>query len=356
MPVVRAVMAVAGLLGRVRRALTPPPLQLLELTSSSFFVSNAILTVVKLGVPEALRAGPRTADDLARALGCDPGALRRLLRALASVGVFTGAGGRFGLTPTSRYLLEDTPGSMVPLLRFAGADWHYRVWGGLTESVRTGKAASAAVLGMPLFDYLAQHPQENDVFNAAMRSYSRQVATAVLDAYDLTGAGKLVDVGGGHGQFLSLALARHPHLRGAVFDLPHVVEGARPVLEAAGVAARAELVGGDFFNGELPRGGDVYTFMNILHDWGDDDSVRILSRCRASMSPSARLLVVEMVIPGDDAPYFGTLFDLEMLLLFEGGKERTEDELRAICHRAGLRVERILPTASPSFVVEAVRA
>jgi hypothetical protein len=349
-------MAITALLGKVRRALTPPPLQLLELTSSSFFVSNAILAAVKLGLPEAMKGGPRSPDDLARVVGADPAALRRLLRALASVGLFAEAEGRYALTPTSRYLLADTPGSMLPLLRLAGEDWHYRVWGNLTDSVRTGKPASEKVLGAPLFEYLAQHPGESEVFNAAMRSYSAEVSRALLDGYDLSWAKKLVDVGGGHGQLVSMALGRHPHLRGTVFDLPHVVRGAAEVVEAAQVAGRVELVGGDFFAGEVPGGGDVYTLMNVVHDWADADAVRILARCRAAMGPGSKLLVVEMVIPEDGSPHFGALFDLEMLVLFEGGQERTEGELRALCRRAGLRVERVLPTASASSILEATPA
>src|SRR5262249_10538917 len=154
--------------------------------------SSAILAAVKLGVPEALRDGPRTSDDLARAVGADPAALRRLVRALASVGVLAQAEGRFGLTPMSRYLLADTPGSMVPLMRFAGAAWHHRAWEGLPESVRTGKPASAEVLGAPLFQYLEQNPEVSEVFNAAMRSFSAQVAAAVLEGYDFSKVARIV--------------------------------------------------------------------------------------------------------------------------------------------------------------------
>jgi hypothetical protein len=336
----------------MRRALTPPPLQLLELTSTAFFVSNATLTAVKLGLPEAMKSGARTRDDLARTVGADPKALGRLLRALVSVGLFAETDGRFGLTPTSRYLLADTPGSMFPLLRFAGEDWHYRVWGALTESVRSGKPATEQVLGAPLFEYLAQNADANDVFNAAMRSYSAQVASAVLDGYDLSTAKRMVDVGGGHAQLVSLALGRYPGLRGVVFDLPHVVDGAGKVVEAAGVAARVELVGGDFFSGGVPTGGDIYTLMNIVHDWSDVDAVRILEACRAAMAPGSKLLLVEMVIPSDNAPHFGALFDLEMLVLFGGGQERTEEELRGLCRRAGLRVDRVIPTLSASSILE----
>jgi hypothetical protein len=335
----------------------PPPLQLLELTSVAYFVSNAILAAVKLGLAGALHNGPRSVAELAPAVGADAAALGRLLRALGSVGVFSvEEDGRYGLTPMSQLLLDDTRGSMAPLLRYAGAEWHHRMWGDLAECVRTGKPASERVLGAPLFDYLGQHPADGEVFNAAMRSFSVQAAAALLGAYDLSAAKKLVDVGGGHGQLVAMALSRYPALRGAVFDLPHVVAGAAPILEAAGVAGRVDLVGGDFFTGDLPADGDVYTLMNIVHDWSDDDAVRILERCRAAMRPDARLLLVEMVLTEGASPHFGKLFDLEMLVLFGGGRERTENELRALCARGGLRVTRVLPTESPSSVVEAVPA
>ncbi len=353
MAIVRFFTAVTDLLARARRGLTPPPVALLELTSMAYFVSNAVLAAVRLGVPEALKGGPRTAGEVAEAVSADPDAMRRLLRALASMGILSDKGGRYELNALSRFLVDDTPGSMTALLRFAGSDWHHRIWGNLAESVRTGKAGANEVLGMPLFEYLEKHPDAGAVFNAAMVSFSGQVAGATLDQYPLAGVRRIVDVGGGHGQLVAMALARYPELRGTLFDLPHVVKDAGKILDAAGVTARADIVGGDFFKGEVPQGGDVYTLMNIIHDWSDADAERILKRVREAMGPGSRLLVVEMVIPRDNAPYFGTLFDLEMLLLFGGGRERTEDEIRALCRGAGFRVERVLPTLSPSFVVEA---
>lgn len=356
LPLVRAVNAAMRWLGRARRAITPPPLTVLEMTSMAYFTSSGVLAAISLGIPGALKDGPRSPAQIASAIGADADAVFRLLRALSSVGLFDESNGCYSLNRLSMQLLPGTPGSMAPIMRFAAEGWHHRAWGALAEAVRTGKSGSTIALGKPLFEYLEDDAEATAIFHEGMSSFSSQTAEAVVAVYDLSTAVKLVDVGAGHGQFLAVALARHPRLRGVAFDRPHAVEGATATFAVAGCADRVEIVSGSFFDAPLPAGGDIYTLMNILHDWSDADAERILRRCREALPPLGKLLIVEMVLPADNRQNYGSLFDLEMMVLLDGGRERTEADFRRLCAAAGLRVERVLPTASLSCVIEVGRS
>jgi O-methyltransferase/methyltransferase family protein len=347
--IVRAVLGASRAVGRLRRAITPAPVALVELTSGGFIVSCAILTATRLGVPDALTAGPRTASELATSLGVVEEPLYRLLRALVHAGVLARRGEAFELNALSRLLVADTPGSMRDILLLGAETWHHDLWGELGSIVQTGRPAHEAVLGMPLYQHLERDADANAVFNRAMTSYSAQMAAALVAAYDFTSAHTLVDVGGGVGHVLAAALGRHTALRGTLFDLPHVVAQATPVL--APVADRVDIVGGDFF-AAVPRGGDAYVLMNILHNWPDAEARAILERCRDALEPGARLAIVEQVIP-EDRPDFAAIFDLEMLVLFRGGRERTRAEFETLLAGAGLRLDRVVATASPVVVLEA---
>jgi hypothetical protein len=210
------------------------------------------------------------------------------------------------------------------------------------------------VHGVDLFGYLAGDPEDAAVFDAAMESVSSNFLVSVLDAYDVARFRTIVDVGGGTGTFLAAALSASPHSRAILFDTPQVLRGAPPVLEAAGVADRCELVPGDFFV-SVPSGGDLYVLSNIIHDWDDEAAVRILRRCRAAMTASSRLLLVELVLPDDLAPSPAKLYDLEMLALTPNGRHRTGDEYRALAEKADLKVTNVAPASlgSPASFVEA---
>ena len=331
----------------------PTPVALLRMMTG-YWVSKALNAAAELGVADLLRQGPRENDELAAACGAHPPTLYRLLRALASVGVFTEEEGRrFALTPLAELLRSDVPGSMRALARMYGAE-QYRAWGDLVESVRTGGPAFDRVFGAPYFDYLGRSPEAGAVFNEAMTGWTTQVADAVVAAHDFAGAEKIVDVGGGHGLLLGTILRAHPAARGVLFDLPQVAAGARPLLEALGVAERCETAGGDFF-AAVPDGGDVYLLAQILHDWDDERCRVILGTIHRAMRPDGTLLVVEQVLPPGDEPSFGKWLDLHMLVLL-AGRERAEAEYRALLGGAGFELTRVVPTRSGASIVEAARA
>lgn len=329
----------------------PPPVVLLGLIDG-FFVPRAIHIVAELGVADYLADGAKSAEDLARAVGAHPSALHRLLRALASVGVFTEVEPRcFALTPVGEFLRTDIPGSLRPLARMIG-EHHWNVWGALMHSVTTGQPAYPRVHGLGFFDYVQRHPDKGRIFDEAMTGYVSQSSVAVAAACDFTRFKSIVDVGGGHGALMAAMLKASPLAGGTIFDLPGVVPGARERMEAAGLSDRCQCVGGDFF-AAVPAGGDAYTLASILHDWDDERCAVILRNCRRVMTGHEMLLLVEMVIPPGDAPFFGKLLDLEMLVSF-GGRERTEAEYGELLGRAGFRLARVTPTATPASVIEAI--
>jgi len=332
----------------------PPPARLLELMTG-FFVSQAVWVAAKLSIPDLLADGPRRCDDLAAATQTDAASLNRVLRALASVGVFTeSTPGSFALTPLAALLRSDTPDSMRSLCLIYG-DESYHAWGDILHSVRTGQPAFDHQFGIDVFAYFAQHPAVGQVFNEAMIGYTNQVAGAAVAAYDFSPFRSIVDVGGGHGALLAAILGRHAAARGTLFDLPHVVAGAEPFLASAGVAPRCERIGGDFFSA-VPAGGDAYLLSQILHDWDDARCLAILRRCRAAINPGGKVLVVELVLPPGDAPSFGKWLDLQMLAMAPGGRERTAAEYETLLAGAGFALGRIIPTLAGPSVVEATPA
>jgi hypothetical protein len=317
-----------------------------------FMVAQAISTAAQFGVADQLKDGPRNADEIAQAVGAHPRALYRLLRALASVGIFSeDADGRFHLTPLAEPLRSDAPDSMRGFAIYMGIDWHWQVWGGLPYSVRQAQPAFNHLFGQPVFEYLPQHPEKAQVFNDAMTSFSKSASEAIVNAYDFSGIKQLVDVGGGHGYLLAAILERNPQMNGVLFDAPPVVAGAQDVIKSCG--ARCATAGGDFF-ASVPEGGDAYIMKHIIHDWEDERALTILRNCHRAMTEHGRLLVVEMVIPEGNAPSPGKLLDLEMLL-FLHSFERTAEEYRSLFERAGFKLTRIVPTQSPYSIIEGVR-
>jgi hypothetical protein len=318
---------------------------------TGYWVSQCLYVAALLGIADLLESGPRLPADLARATGTHERSLYRLLRALASLGVFAeDAEGRFGLTPLADPLRSDAPHSVRSAAIVMGEE-HYRTWGELLYSVRTGERAFDRVFGQPVFEYLASRPREATLFDEAMVAVHGPETAAMLDAYDLHGVGTLVDVGGGNGSVLIGALQRYPSMRGILFDRPDVVERARGNLEAAGLAGRCVTVGGSFFE-SVPGGGDAYLLRHIIHDWDDARSQTILQNCRRAMGPGRQLLIVETVIPPGNGPSFAKLLDLTMLVS-PGGMERTEAEYRNLLSQAGFRLERVVPTRTEVGVIEA---
>ena len=316
------------------------------------WITQAIHVASRLRLADLVAERPRPVAELAAACGAHPGALARLVRALASYGLFDqDSEGRVVLTPLAELLRADVPGSQRAYANFIGASWHRQAWTHLEHAVRTGEPAFEHAFGKQLFDYFRDDPAAAEVFHDAMTGVSGQNAAAVAAAYSFDGIRTLVDVGGGHGFLLATILRAHPHLRGVLYDRPEVVAGAGPVLDAAGVGDRCDIAAGDFFR-SVPRGGDAYIMKAIIHDWDDDRCATILGHCREAMGPRGVLLIVDCVVPGGHEGAFAKILDLEMLVMTHHGRERTEAEFRALLARVGFVLTRVVPTGAPQSVVE----
>jgi hypothetical protein len=277
-----------------------------------------------------------------------------VLRALASVGIFAeGPPRQFSLTPLAEPLQSNVPNSKRALALMSG-DEQFQCWTEIAYSIQTGKKAFDKVFGQPIFDYLGEHLDKAQVFDAAMVGIHGRESDAILNAYDFSGINTVVDIGGGNGSQLIALLQAHPQTRGILFDLPHVIERAKPIIAAAGLADRCELVAGSFFDA-VPAGAGAYFMRHIIHDWEDEKSLTILRNCHRAMPPHGRLLVVESVIPSGNEPFGGKFLDLVMLLI-PGGKERTEAEYRALFQDAGFELSNIVPTGSEVSVIEGVKS
>jgi len=320
------------------------------------WISQALGTVVELGVPDQLAKGARPCNDIARQAGVSEDGLYRLLRALASVGLFSeGANRRFRLTGMGQLLRTDHPQSLAGYARFIGHDVTWRPWGKLRYSVKTALPAFDHVFNESVFEHFSRNPEVAAVFDDAMTSISAMEARATADAYDFVGVGTLMDVAGGHGLLLATVLRRHKKMRGVLFDLPHVAAGANATFSRAGITSRVQIESGDFFK-ELPEGSDAIIMKHILHDWDDDSAIRILQACHRALGPRGKVLIVDPVVPSGNAPHYGKLLDLEMLVLTPRGRERTKAEFAKLLHSAGFRLSRVIATESPMSIIEAVKA
>lgn len=308
-------------------------------------IAQAVAVAVELGAIDELAAGPRRAGAVAEAVRAHPDALYRLLRLLSGVGLVEEREGRvFALTEPGRSLCRDGSRAECAVRGMAlmmGAPWHRRAWSDLADCVRTGHSSFDRLFGG--FAYYRDDPEAGRVCHEAMEESLAAHVVPLLRGRDLTRFGTVVDVGGGRGALLAAVLAGHPRGRGVLLDLPHVVAEARATLERAGVADRCELVGGDFFTA-VPSGGDVYLLADVVHDWDDEHAVRILRNCAAAMNPGGRVLLCEAVLPEARNRYTpAAVIDLEMLVMCEGGRQRTAAELGELLGRAGLHLTGMRP-------------
>lgn len=332
----------------------PAHVQVVQM-ATAIWVARAVFAAAKLRLADLLADSPKTADELARATKTHGPSIHRLLRTLASRGLFTEVEPkRFALTPLGATLKSDTPGSARAVVMTLGGDWQWKAWGDFLYSLETGRPAMDKVWGTPLFEYLARHADDAACFGEAMAGIHGAEAAAVVKAYDFSKVNTLVDLGGGTGTLLAAILQANAHLRGVLCDLAHTVPRARKRVEASGLAARCDVVAGDFFDA-VPAGHDGYVLSHVLHDWNDEQCMAILRNCRKAIAAGGRLLIVEIVIPAGDTPHHGKQLDLLMLTV-TGGIERTAEEFAALLEAAGFRLTRIVSTATPQSIVEAVPA
>ena len=320
--------------------------------ATGYWVSQAIYVAAKLGIADLLKDGPQSCITLASATGTDTASLFRLMRALASVGIFSHVRRDcFALSRLAESLQTDIPGSLKHMVTTIG-EIHYQACGNLLHSIQTGSPAFNNVFGTSLFDYLQHNAGAADTFNQGMTNVSSMLAYAILTAYDFTGISSIVDIGGGEGQLLRKILELNPEMRGVVLDMPANIETTNQDLDDQTCVGRCSFIGGDFFD-SVPEGADAYLLSGVIHDWDDDQAVTILRNCRRAMAKNGRVLLVDMVVPEDDATCFSKLLDLNMLVM-TGGRERSKAEFCALLDSADYKLTRVIPTMAPQSIIEAV--
>lgn len=329
----------------------PPHAQMMQFILGTW-ICKPIYVAAEMGIADMLSDGPKSIDELAHLTGTHGPLLYRVMRALASVGIFSETGDRsFALTPMAECLKA---GAMRSIALMFNADWHDKAWENLLDSVRTGEVAFVKAHGMPAFDWFKEHPRAADIYHEANAIKAMTSHRAIIDAYDFSGINTLTDVGGGHGALMAEILGANPAMRGVVAECPSVVKKAKEFIRTKGLETRCEVMACDFFK-EIPPGTDAYLMSHILHDWDDETCQRILGNCREAMKPGSPLLVVEAVIPPGNEFSVAKLLDLEVFVM-GGGRERTEAEFRDLFQSSGFSLSRVVPTAESISVIEGIRA
>ncbi len=332
----------------------PPHAQVIQM-ATGHWLSKIIYTAVKLDLFDKLADGPKSADELSGSLGLHTISLHRFMRTLAGFGLLTDKENKkFGLTPLGETLRTGAEGSArSTILTFCGPTF-IKAFDEITHSLETGQTGFEKAFGMPIFDYFGQHPDEASMFSESMVGFHGGETPTVAAAYDFSGVGTLVDVGGATGNMLTAILSRYEEPRGILYDMAHVVADAPAYLEKNGVADRVTIQSGSFFD-SVPEGGDAYILSHIIHDWSEEQCLTILANVRRAMNPDGKLLIVEFVLPEGDTPHLGKLVDMIMLVV-PGGQERTPAEYDQLLSKAGFKMTRVVPTDSPVSIVEAVIA
>lgn len=331
--------------------------RMLQLATGHMFTA-ALQPIARMKIADLLADGPLPVSELAGKSASNEDALYRVMRLLASAGVFAESPGKvFALTPMSELMRTDVSGSLRDIIVWVGNRFHFQVWSEMAHSVRTGKPAVEHVYHKPCFEAIFGDPEIACDFNMAMTCFSQRIAPAVLEVYDFSGIGTLMDVAGGHGAILCEILSGYPKMNGILFDMPNVIEEANCHICSLKMEQRCQTITGDFFE-QIPAGADAYYLQHIIHDWNDERALKILANCRRALVGRAdgRLLIVDSVVPENSDPHPSRWLDLEMLLM-PGGRERTRGEWDALFAKTGFEITRILPMKAPESLIEArVRA
>jgi hypothetical protein len=326
-----------------------PQVALLKMITGAW-LSQAIYAAAALGVADVTKNGAKTSDEIAAAVGAEPRALYRILRLLASHQIFEEqADGRFAQTPYSECLEREAFGSVRAMAILCGEE-HYRSWGDIVQSLQTGAPAFDRIYKQSFYDHLITNSTLNTTFNDAMLNMAILGNLAVCNAYPFTEHSTIVDMGGGHGQLLAAVLNQNTDTRGVLFDTAQTLQDAASFLATAGVEDRVTCQPGDFFV-EAPKGGDYYLLARVLQNFNDNECITLLRNTRAAMNPGAKMLIIEMVIPAGNGPFFGKLSDVNMLVMTHG-RERTKTEYAALLSAAGLRFTQVISTESPVSIIE----
>lgn len=331
----------------------PSPTTLLGMIRS-YQISQCVYIVAKLKIADLLKDGEQHSDTLAIATNTNKDAIYRLLRTLASFGIFAETQAHyFCLTPLATYLQSNVPNSLNAYAIMSGEE-HYQTWGNLMFSIQTGENAFENLYDMNIYEFLQQNPVPAKTFDQAMTEFSGIVNPSILSSYNFSSIGKLVDVGGGNGRLLSSILQAYPDMTGVLFDRPNVIDRASDFLASMGVNNRLQLAKGDFFKA-IPTGGDAYMMKHIIHNWGDEEAIAILQNCYQTMGEQAILLIIEIVMPPGNDPFMGKFIDMNMLIMTPGGRVRSETEYRKLLKTTGFKLTKIVPTESELSIIEAVK-
>jgi len=330
----------------------PPHVQLIQM-GVAIWQARAVYAAAELGIADLLAEGPRNVEEIARKTGTHLRSLCRLMRALASCGIVEEIRpGLFATTTLGAALRDSAPGAARATILTIAGSWQWKAWDQFLHALRTGQSGVRAAFGRDLFEFLADEPVHSGRFNDAMVGMHGAVASAVVAAYDFSRFQSIIDVGGGKGALLAGILKANPQMTGVLFDLPETEKHARDYIVEQGLGERCAFQVGDFFD-RLPPGHDAYVLAHVLHDWGDDDAIAILRKCREALPAGGRLLIVEAVLPDGNTPHHGKLMDLLMLTV-TGGVERSQDEFDQILTKSGFTLARVYPTTTHQSLIEAL--
>lgn len=332
------------------RKFTAPNIAIVEMIQA-FYVSKAIGVASELNIAEHLKEKNRNISELAKLTDSNEESLYRLLRMLASQGVFKEKKKRvFAQNRLSKTMIDRTD-SMRYMIMHLSNTVNWKLFDELYNVVKTGKNASEKVLGMHIFEYLEKFPEKNNIYNTAMTNSSLMLSYAILSEYCFKNTKCIVDIGGGHGTLLSMVLIKNKHIKGVLFDLPHVIKDANENFKNYNIANRVDLISGSFYE-TIPSGGDIYMMKNIIHNLSDQKTVEILKRIKDVLPEKGKILIIEPVIIDNNRYSFAKLFDIQMMVSQDGGRERTKAEYQQIIEKAGLELNRIVQTAAPFSLIE----
>ena len=338
---------------RLSKKLTPANVAIIEMTQG-FYVSRAIGVVADLNIAEHLKKSEKSVSEIAELTNTNEAALYRLMRMLASQGVFIEKENRvFANNRLSKTLL-DQQNSMRHMIIHQANSINWKMFDELDYVVKTGKNAAQKVLGMDVFEYLEKNPDRNEIYNQAMTNSSLMLSYAILSEYNFSKSKTIIDIGGGQGILLSMILHKYKSVKGKVFDLAHVVEGAKKIAAQYEVTDRMETISGNFFE-SIPEGGDMYFLKSIIHNLSDDQCIEILKKTKTVLPENGKILIFEPIIENNNRYSFAKLYDIQMLVGRNEGKERTREEFEVLIKKSGLKLNRIIQTAAPFSIIEVTK-
>ncbi|MFO7842331.1 MAG: methyltransferase [Bacteroidales bacterium] len=335
---------------KLSRKFTAPNIAIVEMVQS-FYVSKAIGVAAELNIAEHLKERDRDTSELAELTNTDEESLYRLMRMLASQGIFKEKKKRIFSQNRLSKTMTDRTDSMRYMIMHLANPVNWQLFNELNQVVKTGNNASEKILGMKVFEFLEKNPANNKIYNTAMTNSSLMLSYAILSKYHFKKTGCIVDIGGGEGTLLSMILIKNPTLKGVLFDLPHVIKSAEENFKKHNLSGRVELLTGSFFE-TIPDGGDTYLMKNIIHNLSDQQATDILIRINHVLPEKGRILIIEPVISHKNRYSFAKLFDIQMMVSQDGGKERTKEEYNQIANNAGLKINQMVQTVAPFSLIE----